>query len=113
MENGAPKKPVVVSDRFWESYNSVYEQCLDLFGYFQAETYATKIKTVLYELNWSYPYYPECRHLVTKNRMYRNVILDSHLIIYRITDSRIEILNIIHAASSINRIKETRKIQIE
>lgn len=113
MENGASKKPVVASDRFWESYNSVYEQGLDLFGYFQAETYATKIKTVLYELNWSYPYYPECRHLVTKSRMYRNVILDSHLIIYRITDSRIEILNIIHAASSINKIKDTRKIQIE
>jgi hypothetical protein len=56
MENGAPKKPVVVSDRFWESYNSVYEQGLDLFGYFQAEAYA---------------------------------------------------------ASSINRIKQTRKIQIE
>lgn len=44
MESGAPKKPVVVSDRFWESYNSVYEQGLDLFGYFQAETYAAKCR---------------------------------------------------------------------
>ncbi|GEM_PF-5825298 len=35
MESGAPKKPVVVSDRFWESYNSVYEQGLDLFGYYK------------------------------------------------------------------------------
>lgn len=113
MENRAPEKPVVVSDRFWESFSCVYEQGLDLFGYFQAETYAAKIKAALYELNWAYPYYPECRHLMTKSRMYRNVILDSHLIIYRITDSRIEILNIIHAASSINRIKQTRKIQIE
>lgn len=35
MESGAPKKPIVVSDRFWESYNSVYEQGLDLFGYYK------------------------------------------------------------------------------
>lgn len=82
---------------------------LDIFK----QKHAVKIKTVLYELNWAYPYYPECRHLVTKSRIYRNVILDSHLIIYRIADNRIEILNIIHAASSISRIKQTRKIQIE
>ena len=43
MESGAPKKPVVVSDRFWESYNSVYEQGLDLFGYYKLAALAVKI----------------------------------------------------------------------
>ena len=33
----------------------------------------------------------------TKSLMYRNIILDSHLIVYRITDCRIEVLDIIHA----------------
>lgn len=36
-----------------------------------------------------------------------------HLIVYRITDCRIEVLDIIHAASSMNRIKHTRRIKIE
>lgn len=113
MEREAYGKPVVASDKFWESYNSVYEQGLDLFGYLQAEIYAFKIKVALYKLDWTYPCYPECRHLVTKSRMYRNIIPDAHLIIYRITDKRIEVLDIIHAASSVNRIKRTRKTKIE
>ena len=33
--------------------------------------------------------------------------------VYRITDCRIEVLDIIHAASSMNRIKRTRRIKIE
>ena len=113
MENRTPQKPVIASSTFLESYCIVYEQGLDLFGYFQAETYANKIKAALYELDRTYPYYPECHHLTTKTRMYRNIILDSHLIIYRICEERIEVLDIIHAASSISRIRQTRKIHIE
>lgn len=113
MESETPKKSIIASSVFWDSYNKVYEQGLDLFGYYQAETYAHKIRTVLYELGWAYPYHPECRHLATKARMYRNIILDSHLIIYRICEERIEVLDIIHASSSMKRIKQTRKIHIE
>ena len=43
-------------------------------------------------------------------KVHRNIILDAHLIIYRITDSRIEVLDIIHAASSIRKIRSVRKI---
>jgi plasmid stabilization system protein ParE len=56
--------------------------------------------------------YPECRHLATKSRLYRNIILDAHLIIYRITDERIEVLDIIHSASSIRKIRDVRKIRL-
>ena len=99
--------------RDWESYDNVYVQGLDLFGFYQAELYANKIKSILYELDQTYPYYPECRHLTTKSRMYRNIILDSHLIIYRITEERIEVLDIVHSASSMRKIKKTRNIHIE
>ena len=54
----------------------------------------------------------ECRHLATKSRMYRNIILDAHLIIYRIGKERIEVLDIVHAASSLRRIRDIRKIKI-
>ena len=113
MESGIPKKSIIANSVFWESYSNVYEQGLDLFGYFQAEAYICKIKSALYELDRTYPYYPECRHLTTKTRMYRNIILDSHLIIYRICEERIEVLDIVHAASSIKRIKQTRNIHID
>jgi plasmid stabilization system protein ParE len=45
--------------------------------------------------------------------MYRNIILDSHLIIYRITEERIEVLDIVHSASSMRKIKQARNIHIE
>ena len=105
MEARPTQKQVITSSLFWESYDNVYVQGLDLFGFYQAELYANKIKSILYELDQTYPYYPECRHLATKSRMYRNIILDSHLII--------EVLDIVHSASSMRKIKKTRNIHIE
>ena len=104
MEGGVPEKPVVVSDQFKKSRQNVYVD---------AGLYLDKILEALNTLPIYYNVYPECRHIVTKSRMYRNIILDSHLIVYRITDCRIEVLDIIHAASSMNRIKRTRRIKIE
>jgi len=83
-----------------------------MFGYFQAERYLQLIEDALDTLSDFYMAYPECRHLATKSRMYRNIILDSHLIIYRITNHRIEVLDIVHSASNIGKIRSTRSIQI-
>jgi plasmid stabilization system protein ParE len=44
--------------------------------------------------------------------MYRNIILDAHLIVYRITNERIEVLNIFHSASSIRKIRGARNIRL-
>jgi plasmid stabilization system protein ParE len=44
--------------------------------------------------------------------MYRNIILDAHLIIYRITDERIEVLDILHSASSISKIRQIRNVRL-
>jgi len=112
MEDEISRKPYVVSQKFNESRESIYEYSLDTFGYFQAERYKDKIRKSLDMLPEWYAAYPECRHLATKSRMYRNIILDAHLIIYRITDVRIEVLDIIHSASSIRKIRGVRKIRL-
>ena len=112
MEKGIPCKPAEVSDEFKINRTSIYYYSLDTFGYFQAERYLQKIKHALFTLPHYYACYPECRHLATKSRKYRNIILDAHLIIYRITDERIEVLDIIHAASSIRKIRGIRKISL-
>jgi plasmid stabilization system protein ParE len=112
MEEEISCKPYVVSRKFNESRESIYEYSLDTFGYFQAERYREKIKNALNTLSNYYTYYPECRHLATKSRMYRNIILNVHLIVYRITDQRIEVLDMIHGASSIRKIRDIRKIRL-
>ena len=112
MEEKTTRKSYVVSEEFNVSRENIYEYTLDIFGYFQAERYKQKIRQSLDTLSDFYMVYPECRHLATKSRMYRNIILDSHLIIYRITNHRIEVLDIVHSASNIGKIRSTRGIQI-
>jgi plasmid stabilization system protein ParE len=90
----------------------VYDYGVNTFGYFQAERYNRHIETAIETLSAYYTMYPECRPLATKSRMYRNIILDAHLIVYRITDERIEVLDILHAASSARKIRETRGIHL-
>ncbi|GHT44132.1 hypothetical protein FACS189438_2460 [Bacteroidia bacterium] len=110
MERKIPRKPYEVSDRFEESRIQIFEYGVETFGYFQAERYDKNIEQSISTLSCFYTAYPECRHLATKNRIYRNIILDAHLIIYRITDERIEILDIVHSASSIRKIRGVRHI---
>jgi len=85
---------------------------VDIFGSSQAERYLQKIEKSLIMLYDFYLAYPACRYLLTKSRKYRNIILDSHLIIYRITNERIEVLDIIHTSSSIGKIRNVRKIHL-
>lgn len=112
MEEGLPLKPVEVSTKFRSSLTRIYDYTLNVFGYFQAERYLQMIEQAVDTLSTYYTAYPECRHITTKNRIYRNIILDSHLIIYRITDKRIEVLDIIHSSSSIRKIRVARNIRL-
>ena len=112
MEDEIPRKPYVTSDKFLVSRTKVYEYGMLTFGYSQAEHYDRKIETMIESLPDFYLVYPECRHIPDKNHMYRNIILDAHLIIYRITAERIEVLDIIHSASGICKIRDVRKIHL-
>ena len=112
MEESISCKPVITSNKFKASFDRIYEYSLETFGYFQAERYDQKIEKAIDTLPEWHTAYPECRHIQTKSRMYRNIILDAHLIIYRITKQRIEVLDIVHSASSISKIRATRKINI-
>ena len=112
MEERIPCKQIKISDRFYESFGQIYAFGYETFGYFQADRYGQKIRKRLDMLPDFYTAYPECRHLATKSRMYRNIILNAHLIVYRITDQRIEVLDMIHGASSIRKIRDIRKIRL-
>ena len=103
----------VVTSRYYEVHLvEILEYSIETFGYVQACKYFNKIAQLVERLDTYYTCYPPCRHIPTKSRMYRNIILDAHLIIYRITEQRIEVLDIVHSTSSIRKIRDTRKIRI-
>jgi plasmid stabilization system protein ParE len=112
MERTISCKSVEISNEFKENRKQIYDFTYDTFGILQAERYLQQIYKCLDTLSEYYPYYPECRHLQTKSRIYRNIILDAHLIIYRIATMRIEVLDIIHSSSSISKIRSVRSIRI-
>lgn len=104
-------KGVTYSTQFKQDIIDVYKYGIDTFGKAQAEKYQNIIYKLVDDLNVSYDIYPECRHLQAKSRIYRWIILDSHLIIYRITEKKIQVLRIVHSHRSITKIKASRGIK--
>ena len=104
-------KPVIYSTKFKQDVIDVYKYGTETFGKLQAEKYLSDIYRLVSCLDVFYDLYPECRHLPTKSKMYRWVILESHLIIYRINEFEIQILRILHSHRSITKIKNSRSIK--
>lgn len=105
-------KSVIASHHYEIHLVDILQYGIETFGFIQAKKYFDTISQLVERLCTDYLFYPECRYMPTKNRIYRNIILDSHLIIYRIVDKRIEVLDIIHGASSIQSIRKTRSIRL-
>ena len=111
MENGVERKDVVSSLELENDIKEIYLYSLDTFGRRKADEYLDALKRHIGQLAECYLMYPECRQLPTKGKIYRRVIVESHIIIYRIT-KRVEVLRIFHSASSNRKIKSARTVNI-
>ncbi len=105
------KLEVVISDMALISLEQVYEYGIETFAYTAATVFIDELIFRIEQLSINYLLHPECRHLPTKSKMYRNLIYGSYLVIYRINGNRIEVLNILHSSRSISTIKVTRRIK--
>ena len=107
------KKEVVTSYSF-DNFDliDIYEYGLAKFGEKLASAFISEIYKYIDKLETEYLLHPECRHLETKTKMYRNIILGSYLIIYRIRTHRIEVLRAFHGSHSPKYIKTVKKIKI-
>jgi plasmid stabilization system protein ParE len=105
-------REVIASRDYEEHLTEIFVWGIERFGIEQARKYFFTISRFVERLDTDGTCHPECRPLATKSRMYRNIILDAHLIVYRITDKRIEVLDILHVASSIRKIRGVRNIRL-
>ena len=106
------ERPVKFSNEFIEDLGQIYTYGLETFGQRRAEQYETFIWRLVYRLNVDYEMYPECRQIPTKSKIYRNIIIESHLLLYRITPKQIEVLKAINSRMSITKIRSTRSIRL-
>jgi plasmid stabilization system protein ParE len=105
-------KEVRISAQFDLDIISVYSFGEAMFGQSAAKSFVADIYSKVWSLDSNYLLHVECRHLVTKDKRYRNIILGSYLIIYKINNKTIDVLRILHAHSSIKNIKRSRQIRI-
>jgi plasmid stabilization system protein ParE len=106
------RKEVRISEQFDLDIISVYSFGEEIFGQSAAKSFIADIYSKVWSLDSNYLLHVECRHLPTKDKRYRNIILGSYLIIYRITDTSIDVLRILHSHSSIKKIKTSRQIRL-
>lgn len=104
---------VKLSKQFNFDLDDIYQYGIETFGLKQAKKYEDEIWHLIDGLSHNYVLFPECRYLPTKSKMYRWIILESHLIIYRITDTQIQVLRMLHSKRSISKIKASRKVQMK
>jgi len=91
------KLPVKVSKLFLIDLNSIFQYGVETFGLQQAELYENEIWKLVEGLSSNWLLFSECRNLPTKSKMYRWIVLESYLIIYRITIKEVQVLRIMHS----------------
>ena len=91
---------------------SIFYYGMETFGIKLADNFIEEIYKRIENLETQYLLHPECRHLETKTKIYRNIILGSYLIIYRIRTNKIEVLRAFHGSRSPKTIKQVRKVKV-
>ena len=106
------QKEVVRSTFYLADIQDIFEYGEATFGEKAALFFYEDIRSIVRSLETQYLLHPECRHLETKTKMYRNIILGSYLIIYRIKAHKIEVLRAFHTSRSPKYIKAIKKITV-
>jgi plasmid stabilization system protein ParE len=104
--------PVVFSVDTFQGLEAIFEYGAETFSPTMAQTFVSDLIQELDSLGSKYMQQAECRYLPTKSRRYRMYTFVSYLIIYRITATQIEVLNVIHKSRSIATIRAARNIRI-
>lgn len=95
---GNKRKKVVLSAEYQNDIKAVFEYGEETFGFNAAKTFVSEIYMHVWNLDGQHLMFPEVRFLSTKNKKYRNIILGSYLIVYRIETERVEVLRIFHSS---------------
>ena len=95
-----------------EDLADIYQYGRETFGKSAADIWLENVYHEILGLSYKFNTYPECKHLSTKSKMYRNIILGKYLIIYRIKAERIEVLRALHGSRSAKIIRSSRSIKM-
>ena len=98
-------KKLIVKEHFYDNFYDVLEYTTKTFGKNVAKKFKDKAQTSIKKLPKLYDIYPKNRFLLsTKEKTYRNIILNSYYIVFSVTDNCITVLDIIYQGRDPNTI---------
>lgn len=93
------------------------EQLHEEYNYYRKEyslAYAEEFRINFFDRIISitpfYKSFPECRFLRTRNKIYRNVVWNNYLIVFRIKTDCIEVLSLFHTKKNPKALKRLRRV---
>jgi toxin ParE1/3/4 len=104
-------RKVVYSDYYILDLENIFKFGNETFDLLAAQSFLEDLFLKTENLTLDPELYPECRYLRTKTKIYRNIIVGSYLIIYRITKNRIEVLRAFHSSRNIRNIKSSEVLR--
>ena len=104
-------REVIFSLELVSDIENIFNYGLETFGLRAAESFLDDLIYRVENLDTNYDLYPECLHLKTKIREYRNFTIGSYLVVYRISLNRIEVLRAFHSSRSISSLKSARNVK--
>jgi toxin ParE1/3/4 len=110
MEKNVRK--VIYSTGYYKDLQEIYLYGAETFGKIFADIFIEEIHHTASGLSYKFNTYPECKHIPTKTKMYRNIILGKYLIIYRIKADKIEVLSAFHGSRSAKVIRSSRSVKL-
>jgi toxin ParE1/3/4 len=106
------RKAVVLTIAAQSDIKAVFEFGAETFGFVAAKGFVAEVYMSIWGLDYQYNMHPECRFLITKSKIYRNIILGSYLIIYRINQEQVEVLRVFNSKVSIRKIRGARGTKV-
>jgi toxin ParE1/3/4 len=103
---------VVRSEQLLEDLADIYQYGFETFGSTTADFFLDEVHHSIRRLSSQYYLPSECRGLRTKSKKYRNIILGKYLIVYSITDERIEVLRALHGSRAPSLLRSVRNLKI-
>ena len=90
-----------------EEYSYFYKEYSEKY----ADSFYDSFFEVIENIQPNYLSFPECRFLITKNKIYRNIVWGNFLIVFKIKKKKIEVLCLFHTKQNPKKLKVARKVK--
>ena len=104
-------KEIIIKEFAFKQLEEEYKYYSTIYSIDFAEEFRIQFFELINKILPSYNSNPECRFLPTKNKIYRNIIWNRYLIVYKINRNTIDILSIFHSKQNPDKLKQVRRIK--